>query len=255
MRQPQRAQRQNPVHRGLRLRFIHPDHRPRLLPLQQRPARIRRAEALLQVHRGAKAVRLPVAPVVSAAQHPPFQRAQIAHPRCLAGCRRSPVLVRQKLQRSRPRLPKPVGRQTQHAFARSPACNCPTHSPNDVSLFAPQMQRASPVLSGQRVLRRPHVEHDLAVFHHHGLRMFCEERLQRHGNLLRRLFRLGRAFAGANSGRHHGAASLALRSPDRPCHQPSRSRSRVMCATWCRECHAYSSAVDSTVLGPRSGCL
>ena len=91
-------------------------------PCTSEPARIRRAEALLQVHRGAKAIRLPVAPAVAApAQHHPLQHAQIAHPRRLARRRCPPVLVRQQLQRSRPRLPEPVRCQPQHPLRRSSA--------------------------------------------------------------------------------------------------------------------------------------
>jgi len=40
----------------------------------------------------------------------------------------------------------------------------------------------------------------------------------------------------------------------KPRHHPSRSRSRVMCATWCRECHPYSSVCISTDTGPFAGC-
>ena len=95
VRQPQHTQCEDAVDDGLRLRRVDRNHSPRLLSLEQRSTRIRRAEAPLEIHRRAEAVGLPVA---EAPQHRALQCAQIAHPRGLARGRRSAVWIGENLQ-------------------------------------------------------------------------------------------------------------------------------------------------------------
>ncbi len=223
VRQPQHAQRQDAVDGGLRLLRIHSDHRPRLLPMHQRAARVRRPKALLQVHRGAEAVCLPLAPSVAtaaAAQHHPLQRLQVAHPCRLARRGSAPVAVGQNLQRPGPRLPEALCCQAQHSVARRAAFDGRAYPANNIPPLAPQLQRASSMLGGKRVLRQAHVEEDLPLLRHHCLRMLRQKTLQRSRNLLDAL----RGFSGWDSWPCHVQQSLANPShrDSWQCRTPSR---------------------------------
>jgi hypothetical protein len=193
MLQPQNPQRENAVDRSLRLFFVHGDHSPRLLPLQQRAARIGRAETFFEIHRGAKCIRLPLR---KTSRQYPLQHAKIFHPRCLARRRRAPVPVGDQFQSLRLRLAEALRTQTQHAVPH----RRPAHSPDKIALLTPQMQGAAAMFRRQLVLRLTHVEDHLAIFEHHGTRMLGEKFFQRCCDLLYGL--CGGLLRGSCSWRH-----------------------------------------------------
>ena len=162
VRQPQHAQRQDPVGRRLRLLRIHRDHRPRLVPMHQRAARIGGPKALLQVHCGAESVCLPLAPRVAraaAAQHHPLQRPQVVHPRRLARRGRSPVAVAPEspanraasariavssgaaFDRAPRRVPPPPSLAVQHCAPRSKVAACIARARWQASTSPPACRR------------------------------------------------------------------------------------------------------------------
>jgi len=157
MVQPQDAQRENPIRHGARFGSAYADHRLRRRALEQTPAHIRRAKAVLQIHGGTQAVCLEAdkAPCDRSFQH---MLIVLASPFARAG--RAPILVRDEF--------KSLGFGRAHSSRDQPQAVGSLlqfhNGSNQVALFAPQLQKAAPMLFAHRVAGRAHVKKNAPVF-------------------------------------------------------------------------------------------